>query len=113
MAESLLEAVGEVDLVALGARGGGKVGASVGVAMFDAGSQLTAEELLVEADIAMYDAKEAGRARAIVYDATEDRQERMLARMTWADRIRDALATDAFVLYAQPVMSLTRRPGPA
>ena len=70
--------------------------------MFDAASQLTAEELLVEADIAMYDAKEAGRDRAVLYDAAEDREERMLSRMTWADRIRDALADDAFVLYAQP-----------
>ena len=35
---------------------------------------LTAEELLVEADIAMYDAKEAGRDRAVVYDASEDRR---------------------------------------
>jgi EAL domain-containing protein (putative c-di-GMP-specific phosphodiesterase class I) len=31
----------------------------------------------------------------------------MLSRMTWADRIRDALAAEAFVLHAQPVMSLT------
>jgi diguanylate cyclase (GGDEF)-like protein/PAS domain S-box-containing protein len=106
VAEGLLEAVGEVDLVGLGGRGRGKVSASVGVSIFDAASQLTAEELLVEADIAMYDAKEAGRARAILYDATEDREERMLARMTWADRIRDALANDGFVLHAQPMMSL-------
>jgi diguanylate cyclase (GGDEF)-like protein/PAS domain S-box-containing protein len=106
VAEGLLEAVGAVDLVGLGARGGGKVSASVGIAMFDPGSKLTAEELLVEADIAMYDAKEAGRARAVIYDATEDRQERMLSRMTWADRIREALVNNAFVLYSQPVMSL-------
>ena len=44
--------------------------------MFHAASKLTSEELLVEADIAMYDAKEAGRARAVLYDATEDREER-------------------------------------
>ncbi|MBA3261805.1 MAG: PAS domain S-box protein [Thermoleophilaceae bacterium] len=112
LAEGLLEAVAEVDLVGLGGRGGGKVSASVGVAMFDAASRLTAEELLVEADIAMYDAKEAGRARAILYDATEDRQERMLSRMTWAERVRDALAADSFVLYAQPVMSLNGDPIP-
>jgi diguanylate cyclase (GGDEF)-like protein/PAS domain S-box-containing protein len=110
VAEELLEAVGEVDLVGLGGRGGGKVSASIGIAMFDAASALTAEELLVEADIAMYDAKEAGRARAVLYDATEDRQERMLSRMTWADRIRDALAGSAFVLHAQPVMSLRGDP---
>jgi EAL domain-containing protein (putative c-di-GMP-specific phosphodiesterase class I) len=58
----------------------------------------------------MYDAKEAGRARAVIYDATEDRQERMLSRMTWADRIREALVNDAFVLYSQPVMSLRDDP---
>jgi diguanylate cyclase (GGDEF)-like protein/PAS domain S-box-containing protein len=106
VAENLLEAVTQVDLAAFGGRGG-KVSASVGLALFDGSAHLTAEELLVEADIAMYDAKEAGRGRAVIYDATEDRQERMLARMTWADRIRDALADDGFVLHAQPVMSLT------
>jgi diguanylate cyclase (GGDEF)-like protein/PAS domain S-box-containing protein len=112
VAESLLEAVAEVDLVGLGGRGGGKVSASVGVAICDAAAGLTAEELLVEADIAMYDAKEAGRARAVIYDASEDREERMLARMTWADRIRDALDTESFVLHAQPVLSLTGDPVP-
>jgi diguanylate cyclase (GGDEF)-like protein/PAS domain S-box-containing protein len=112
VAQGLLDAVGEVDLAGFGSRGGGKVSASVGVAMFHAAAQLTAEELLVEADIAMYDAKEAGRARAILYDATEDRQERMLSRMTWADRIREALANEAFELHAQPVMSLSGDPIP-
>jgi diguanylate cyclase (GGDEF)-like protein/PAS domain S-box-containing protein len=112
VAEGLLEAVGEVDLVGLGGRGGGSVSASIGIAMFHAASKLTSEELLVEADIAMYDAKEAGRARAVLYDASEDREERMLSRMTWADRIRDALVDDAFVLYAQPVMSLGADPVP-
>jgi diguanylate cyclase (GGDEF)-like protein/PAS domain S-box-containing protein len=112
VAQGLLAAVGEVDLVGLGGRGGGRVGASVGVAMYDSDTSLTAEELLVEADIAMYDAKEAGRARAVLYDATEDREERMLTRMTWADRIRDALANDSFVLHAQPVVSLNGDPVP-
>jgi diguanylate cyclase (GGDEF)-like protein/PAS domain S-box-containing protein len=106
VAESLIAAVGSVDLVGLGARRGGKVSASVGIAMFEPDSTLTAEELLVEADIAMYDAKEAGRSRAVIYDASEDRQERMLSRITWADRIREALVNNAFMLYAQPVMSL-------
>jgi diguanylate cyclase (GGDEF)-like protein/PAS domain S-box-containing protein len=112
VADALLEAVGEVDLVGLGGRGGGRVSASIGIAMFHAASNVTAEELLVEADIAMYDAKEAGRARSVLYDATEDREERMLARMTWADRIRDALANDDFVMHAQPVMSLSGDPVP-
>ena len=39
-----------------------RVTASIGVALF-AGARVTSEEILVEADIAMYDAKEAGRDR--------------------------------------------------
>jgi diguanylate cyclase (GGDEF)-like protein/PAS domain S-box-containing protein len=108
-AEQLLAAVGAVDLVGLGGR---KVAASIGVSMFGPDSRLTAEELLVEADIAMYDAKEAGRGRTVLYDPEEDREERMLSRMTWADRIREALANDAFVLHAQPVLSLRGDPTP-
>jgi EAL domain-containing protein (putative c-di-GMP-specific phosphodiesterase class I) len=69
-------------------------------------ARLTAEEILVEADIAMYDAKEAGRDRAVVYDSRQDRQERMQARLTWVDRIRDALEGEQFVLYAQPILGL-------
>jgi diguanylate cyclase (GGDEF)-like protein/PAS domain S-box-containing protein len=39
-----------------------QVTTSIGVAMFDAGSEeLTSETALIEADLAMYDAKEAGR----------------------------------------------------
>ena len=82
-----------------------RVTASIGVALFG-DAQLTAEEILVEADIAMYDAKEAGRDRAEVYDSRQDRQERMQARLTWADRIRDALEEGRFVIYAQPILGL-------
>jgi diguanylate cyclase (GGDEF)-like protein/PAS domain S-box-containing protein len=83
-----------------------RVTASIGVALF-AGERVTSEEILVEADIAMYDAKEAGRDRIRVYDSAQDRQERMRARLTWADRIRDALEEDRFVLHAQPIVGLT------
>jgi len=82
-----------------------RVTASIGVALFGA-ERVTSEEILVEADIAMYDAKEAGRDRIRVYDSAQDRQERMRARLTWADRIRDALEADRFVLHAQPIVGL-------
>jgi diguanylate cyclase (GGDEF)-like protein/PAS domain S-box-containing protein len=80
--------------------------ASIGVAAF-AQIDLTSEEVLVEADIAMYDAKEAGRDRVSVYSSAEGREGRMKARLTWADRIRRALEEDGFVLHAQPILSLT------
>ncbi len=60
----------------------------------------------------MYDAKEAGRDCVAVYSATEGREGRMKARLTWADRIRRALEEDAFVLHAQPILSLKGDPVP-
>ncbi|MFP5361944.1 MAG: EAL domain-containing protein [Thermoleophilia bacterium] len=87
--------------------GGSRVTASLGVAMFDGPAEVTAEELMIEADIAMYEAKEAGRDRAAVFDAAKGRRERMHARVTWADRIHSALENDGFVLHAQPILSLS------
>jgi diguanylate cyclase (GGDEF)-like protein/PAS domain S-box-containing protein len=111
VAGALLDSVSAVDLQPTGSHKR-QVTASIGISIFEPGSGLSAEELLVEADIAMYDAKEAGRGRATVYSASEDRGERMQARITWADRIREVLADDRFVLYAQEIQSLTGDPVP-
>ena len=43
------------------------VSASIGVRMFSHGESVTAEVLIIEADEAMYRAKQAGKGRAIVY----------------------------------------------
>ena len=86
----------------------GQVGstASIGIALF-AGEieNLTEEDLLAEADIAMYDAKEGGRDQSCVY-STSGREARMAARLTWVERIRQALAEDRFVLHGQVIESL-------
>ncbi len=89
------------------AKGSRRTTASVGIALFPADLHgLAAEELLVEADIAMYDAKEAGRDQACLFDADSSRQRSLQSRMTWAEEIRDALAEDRFTLYAQPIVPL-------
>ena len=62
--------------------------------------------MLVNADLAMYDAKEAGRDQLSAYDAPEQPATRTEARISWADMIRDALAEDRFVLHAQPIVDL-------
>jgi diguanylate cyclase (GGDEF)-like protein len=84
-----------------------RVTASLGVAPFANAENVSGEELLVEADIAMYDAKDAGRDRVAMHNPTEDRQSLMHARLTWADWIRSAIDEDRFVLHAQPILSLT------
>jgi len=86
--------------------GGRRITASIGVAMFDDPDRVSAEELMIEADIAMYDAKETGRDKVTVFNVAAGRQERMQTRLTWADRIHDALEHEGFVLHAQPILCL-------
>jgi EAL domain-containing protein (putative c-di-GMP-specific phosphodiesterase class I) len=78
---------------------------SVGVAPFRAGD-VRGEELLIAADLAMYDAKEAGRDRFAVVSRDTSRPDRVRARVSWLERIRGALAEDRFVLHAQPIKNL-------
>jgi len=68
----------------------------------------TGEQLLAEADVAMYSAKEAGRDRLSLADGddADGGVARMRARFGWSQRIRDALAEDAFELWEQPILHL-------
>jgi diguanylate cyclase (GGDEF)-like protein/PAS domain S-box-containing protein len=81
------------------------VTASVGITPLTPGGELSAQELIVEADVAMYDAKDSGRDRASRGDG-QDRPARIRARMTWAQRIRDAIEADGFELWEQPMLSI-------
>ncbi len=81
------------------------VTASVGVTMFTQ-EQINAESVLVDADLAMYDAKEAGRDRVAIHTGGRDDQPRMKARLEWIARIRQALDQGQFTLHAQPILEL-------
>jgi diguanylate cyclase (GGDEF)-like protein/PAS domain S-box-containing protein len=83
-----------------------RISASIGVAAFES-DDATAGEVLVNADLAMYAAKTGGRDRVVVYTATEARKARAMARLTWSQRIRDALERDRFVLHLQPILDLS------
>jgi diguanylate cyclase (GGDEF)-like protein/PAS domain S-box-containing protein len=106
VAQALLEGIRES--AGLHGRHTGKVTASIGVAVIDDAS-LTAEEMLVNADLAMYDAKEAGKDGYAFYSSAEHAMPRIKAHMNWMERIGRALQDGAFVLHAQPVIDLARR----
>ncbi len=82
-------------------RGKPAVGASVGIASFGGtGEEITAEGLMIAADIALCEAKEQGGGRAV--DAASGPN----LKLTWADRIREALDRKRIVVFAQPIVDL-------
>jgi diguanylate cyclase (GGDEF)-like protein/PAS domain S-box-containing protein len=83
------------------------VTASIGVRALERGDGLTADELIVEADIAMYDAKENGRNRISLAGSDSIEPTRLRRRLAMSDRIRRALARDdGFELFEQPIRAL-------
>jgi diguanylate cyclase (GGDEF)-like protein/PAS domain S-box-containing protein len=83
----------------------GGIMASIGIAMCVAGA--TADDLLVNADLAMYDAKEGGRDRWALYAVGDGGEEpRMKARQSLLGRLRRAIDQRTFELFAQPIVDL-------
>jgi diguanylate cyclase (GGDEF)-like protein/PAS domain S-box-containing protein len=105
VAEKLLSAIRRQGSVTTSAQRQARVTTSIGVTVFDGTRGLTGEDLLVEADIAMYDAKDAGRDLVKVYRDEERSRERINVRATWLERLRSAVADDRFRLFAQPILS--------
>jgi diguanylate cyclase (GGDEF)-like protein/PAS domain S-box-containing protein len=89
-----------------------QITASIGIASFADGERLSAEEMICNADLAMYDAKGQGRDRIAQYRADQHGCPRMQSQIPWATRITDALAHDRFELHAQPIVPLDGK-GPA
>ncbi len=82
------------------------IGTSIGIAL---GSDLyhTAEDLLRDADLAMYEAKHSGRGRYAIFVPSMHLQ--ALQRLQVENDLRKALKNDEFVLYYQPVVNLATR----
>ncbi|WP_394382370.1 putative bifunctional diguanylate cyclase/phosphodiesterase [Roseateles sp. BYS87W] len=75
------------------------VGASVGLARLD-GSVANVEDLMVNADLALYDAKRSGRARSVVYANALGAASRRMHTVEQA--LREGLGQGQFELHFQP-----------
>ena len=82
------------------------VSASIGIATTD-GSDMTADELLRDADAAMYRAKRDGRARIEFFDSDLRRQ--AVRRLQVEVELRDALATGQLEVHYQPITDAATR----
>jgi diguanylate cyclase (GGDEF)-like protein/PAS domain S-box-containing protein/excisionase family DNA binding protein len=79
--------------------------ASIGIALYPFhGSDVPS--LFSNVDIAMYQAKELGRNREVVFDQASDNLRSTHRRIHWAKRLRDALDEDRISLFAQPGVRL-------
>jgi EAL domain-containing protein (putative c-di-GMP-specific phosphodiesterase class I) len=82
-----------------------RVTTSIGITVFDGSDAAPlAEALLVEADVAMYDAKAAGKDTIRVFQADARRGNGVAVRENWLQRLREAVEEERFVLHAQPIV---------
>lgn len=81
-----------------------QVSASLGVSFFPQTDEVDADQLLRQADQAMYQAKLAGKNRFHFFDAAQDRS--MRGHHESLQRIGQALANREFVLYYQPKVNM-------
>ncbi len=77
--------------------------ASVGVALFEGDTDV---EILACADLATYEAKEAGRNGYALYTPQTAAPRRASSRLMEVQRVREALDHDRLVLYCQPILNL-------
>jgi diguanylate cyclase (GGDEF)-like protein len=75
---------------------------SIGIALQERGRKLLAEDLLRDAQIAMYKAKASGKSRPEVF--VQGMYTQALARLRLETDLRKALKNQEFVLYYQPII---------
>ena len=111
VAEKLLETLRRDGLAGTERRG--RLSCSIGVALFGGDDDVSADELVVEADIAMYEAKDEGKDRYAIYDLARRRRTRPGIRESWSTRLERAICDDGFVLHAQPIAAICGDATPA
>ncbi|MEA3409973.1 MAG: EAL domain-containing protein [Pseudomonadota bacterium] len=82
-----------------------QVGASIGVVAMTSATE-TAHQVLTQADLACYTAKDLGRNRIHVYQADDRALARMEIEIACVSDLRDALNFNRFLLYCQPILSV-------
>ena len=83
------------------------VRASIGVVHMDSSCK-DLKDVMAAADIACYAAKDAGRNSMYVYSADDHALAERSEELSWLPRLQNALQNDEFVLYMQPIASLSR-----
>lgn len=79
--------------------------ASVGVAVFPLHGA-TVNELMANADLAMYQAKELGRGQHHLFNPEYDYRSKSNQIVRWRTILEEAITNDKFVLFYQPILTI-------
>ena len=82
-----------------------RVTASIGIALFPTHGK-TPADLMANADVAMYKAKESGLQQWHLLSKEENAKDELQERVYWVERIHSALEEDSFELMVQPIIRL-------
>jgi diguanylate cyclase (GGDEF)-like protein/PAS domain S-box-containing protein len=82
-----------------------RITASIGVTLLDRPDR-TPEQLLMEADVAMYEAKDDGRDAVHLHRPGASPKAPHRTGLAWTDRIKAALEEDLLVVHCQPIVHL-------
>lgn len=104
VAAGILEYLGthplEIDRAGLGSI---TLSTSGGVTDLNGREDVSARDLLAEADSGLYSAKRGGRNQVVEFRSAEDPSTTQSERLTWAGRTRRALENEGLFLEAQPI----------
>ena len=106
--ETTLEAIRQYRCVLRAGHRMWGVSASAGVALYPYHGNDVAG-LLANVDAAMFQAKEAGRNRYVLFGNDPDDRRNTHRRVHWSRKLRDAIDADRIVLHCQPVVRLSDR----
>jgi len=84
-----------------------KISASIGI-VFCPRHGSCVNDLLSNADLAMYHAKESGYGQFHIFSHKQQYQEHLTQKMHWKNIIEEAIAKNRFVLYFQPILNLKK-----
>jgi diguanylate cyclase (GGDEF)-like protein/PAS domain S-box-containing protein len=102
-AKKLSAALGEIDFRFQNHRH--RVSASIGIVLFPLHGTAV-YDLMANADLAMYQAKAAGRGRIHLFSEDEQARDRMREHVAWKNRIEQALAERRLVFHFQPILNI-------
>jgi EAL domain-containing protein (putative c-di-GMP-specific phosphodiesterase class I) len=82
-----------------------EISSSIGIAIYPQHGS-NEYELLSNADLAMYKAKESGRGQYHIFSTDIDYHSQLTSRLYWKEIIEDALENERFILLFQPILDM-------